>query len=236
MKRLVVTGLPCPPEPWEAFFGKHKGQRILPLLEVLENTDASDLKTMSRYVADQITAFEPASIVCHDFGVPLTLLALLYLQRKGKSPDVKITLFNGAFRRLDIFKSPIPFRIQLMTLSRAIKEVESCGGHVDLRLKEYLPRIRAMNRLVIAYSLADKMLSKLGLDEFMGYGGKPLIRSPIQIIASTDDPYIPFESIEQLRLDFSPQRMVKVQYGHFPYSVPRDKIVPLIEEFEGHSA
>ncbi len=201
-------------------------------MEVLEHTDSADLKGMSRYVAAQIEAFEPESIVCHDYGVPLTLLALLHLQRKGKSPSAKITLFNGAFRRLDIFKSPMPFRIQLMTLNKAVREVESRGGSVDLRLKKYLPRIRAINRLIIAYSLADKMLSKLGLDEFMGYGGKPLIRSPIQIIASTDDPYIPFESIEQLRKDFSPQRVVKVKYGHFPYSASKKTILPLVEEFE----
>jgi len=232
MRRLIITGLPCPPEPWEDFFGKHKGQRVLPLLEVLEHTDSADLKGMSRYVASQIESFEPDSIVCHDYGVPLTLLALLHLQRKGRSPAAKITLFNGAFRRLDIFRSPIPFRIQLMTPTKAIREVESHGGHVDLRLKKYLPRIRAINRLIIAYSLADKMLSKLGLDEFMGYGGKPLIRSPMQIIASTDDPYIPYDSIEQLRRDFSPQRFVKVKYGHFPYSVSSKTIVPLIEEFE----
>lgn len=233
MKRLIITGLPCPPGVWESFMGKHKGQRVLPLLEVFEHTDSADLRVMSRYISDVIGDFRPGSIVCHDFGVPLAMLALLRLKRHRKIPSgLRVTLFNGAFRKMDIFHANHVFRIQWMSYRKAISEVEKNGGEVDLRLKQYLPRVRAMYRLIILYSLIEKAQSILGLDDFVGHGDKPLLRVPVQTIFSPNDPYISKESLDQLRKDFPPQRRFEIPYGHFPYSISPKEVLPLIEEFE----
>lgn len=232
MKRLIITGLPCPPQAWEKLFGHPKGQRIIPMVEVFENTDSPDLREMSRYVAQEIERFKPTSIVAHDLGVPLALLSLIRLQRRGRAPQVKLTLFNGAFRKIDVLKAPHPFRVQWMSMRRAIREVESQGGTVDLRLKPYMSRIRAMYRLIILYSLAEKVQSILGLENIVNFSGRSLTRIPVQVIGSPNDPYIPFTSVEQLRKDFGAKRFVEVNYGHFPYSVAKNRIAPLVEEFE----
>jgi pimeloyl-ACP methyl ester carboxylesterase len=232
MRRLIVTGLPCPPEVWENFMGHRTEQRILPLLEVLDNTDSSDLRVMSRYVSDVIESFGPQSIVCHDFGVPLTLLALLRLKKKGRLPNIKLTLFNGAFRKVDVFQANHAFRAQWMTYRKAVKEIESAGGEVDQRLKRHFPRIRAMYRRIILYSLTEKLQALLGLGDFAGHGEKPLLKTQTQMILSPNDPYIPAESLEQLRRDFPPERRIEIPYGHFPYSIESKSVLPLIEDFE----
>jgi len=231
MKRLVVTGLPCPPETWEKFLGKHRGQRILPIFEIFENCDSSDPRQMANYVADVIDSFRPDSIVAHDLGVPLTIMALLRISKR-RPIDTKVTLFNGALRRVDLFKANLPFRVQFMSRKRAIQEVEGAGGAVDLRLKKYLPRIRALYRYVILYGLTESITHTLGLDELIGNANKFPLKLPIQMIVSPNDPYIPYRSIKQLRDDCFAKRVVEVDYGHFPYSLPRDQILPFIESFE----
>jgi pimeloyl-ACP methyl ester carboxylesterase len=232
MKRLIITGLPCPPDAWEKFLGKRRGQKILPLIDVFEHTDSADLRVMSRYVSDVISEYRPSSIVCHDLGVPLTMLGLLRLKRDSKMPSTRITFFNGAFRKMNIFQANHVFRIQWMSYRKGVSEIENNGGEVDLRLKKYLPRLRAMYRLIILYSLVEKVQSVLGLDDFVGHGNKPLLRVPVQTIFSPNDPYIPKESLDQLRKDFPPQRRFEIPYGHFPYSIPSKEVLPLIEEFE----
>lgn len=232
MKRLVITGLPCPPETWEAFLGKHKNQRIMPIYEVFENSSSADLREMAKYVATRIEKEKPESILCHDLGVPLTLLALMRLSKRGRLPNVKVTLFNGAFRKVDPFKANHPFRIQFMTRARAVKEVESRGGRVDLRLKKHLARIRSMYRLIILFGVAEKLTAALGLDELIGAPERLPLRVPMQMIVSTNDPYIPYASLEQLRKDCAVKRFFELEYGHFPYTLPAKRILPLIEEFE----
>jgi|GEM_PF-1604464 len=232
MKRLVVTGLPCPPETWEKFLGSRKNQRILPLVEVFENTQSSDLREMSRYVTSQIESFAPESIICHDLGVPLTLMALFRLNRKGVGRGMKITVFNGAFRKVDVFKANHPFRIQYMSYERAVKEVLSAGGHIDKRLKNHLPKIRAMYRLIILYSLTEKLADLFKVENVIGFNFRTPLKTSVQIIASRNDPYIPYEAIDQLRRDFAVKRFYEIDYGHFPYTLSREKFVPLIDEFE----
>ncbi len=231
MRRLVVTGLPCPPEAWEKFLGKQKGQKILSLFEIFENCDSSDPRQMAKYVAEVIEKYKPDSILCHNLGVPLTIMALLRLSKKHPV-ETRLTLFNGAFRRMDLLKAKHPFRIQLMTLRRAIREVEGKGGTVDLRLQKYMPRIRALYRYIILYGVSEKIAYSLGLDELIGTPNKFPLKVPIQMIVSPNDPYIPYGSIQQLRDDCSAKRYIEMEYGHFPYSLPREKIIPLIEEFE----
>lgn len=236
MKRLVITGLPCPPEAWEGFLGKHPGQRILPIREVFDHTGSCDPREMSRYVTREIESFQPDSLIAHDMGVPFTVLSLLRLNKRGKCLNTRITLFNGAFRRLNVLKANHPFRLQVMSLKRATREVESRGGEVDRELHKYMPRIRAMYRLVILYGLGEMVGYRLGLDQLVGFGGRSNLKAPIQIIASRRDPYIPFEAIEQLARDVSAVRLVEREYGHFPYSVDPGEILPLIEEFEAGRA
>lgn len=232
MKRLVITGVPCSAEAWEAFLGPQKNQRILPFREVLEHCDSSDPRELSRYVTQQIETFRPQSIVAHDMGVPLTVLSLLRLNKKGKCLDTRVTFFNGSFRRVNLLKANHPFRIQLMSQKKAIREVESRGGIVDLELAKHMGRIRAMYRLIMLYRLGESLGSWLGLDELVGFADRSHLKSPIQIIASRNDPYIPFDAIERLARDVSAVRFVERAYGHFPYTADARAILPLIESFE----
>lgn len=232
MKRLVITGLPCPVEAWESFLGARKDQRILPFREVLEHCDSSDPRELSRYVTQQIEMFRPQSIVAHDMGVPLTVLSLLRLNKRGKCLDTRVTFFNGSFRGVNLLKANHPFRIQVMTRKKAIREVESRGGKVDLGLAPHLGRIRAMYRLIMLYRLGESLGSWLGLDELVGFADRSKLKAPIQIIASPNDPYIPFDAVEGLARDVSAVRVVERAYGHFPYTADPRTILPLIESFE----
>ena len=232
MRRLIVTGLACPPDPWLALFGE-KDVRVITLHEVMEHTASADPRQMSRYVTEQIESYRPESLIAHDLGVPMTLLSLLRLNRRGLALDTKVTLFNGAFHKFDVFKANHAFRIQLMTTRRCIREIEAQDGQVDLRLKKHLPRIRAMYRLIILFGVAEKVSHTFGLEDFITLRGKFSVKSPLQIIASRNDPYIPLEALEQLRRDFRPRRFLAFDYGHYPYSTSQpNRLRRLLEEFE----
>jgi hypothetical protein len=231
-RRLIITGLPCPPEVWEDFFGPHPSQKVLSLADVLENSTSSDLRVISRYVTEEIEKFRPDSIVSHGFGVPMTLMSLLRLNRRGTLLDTKVTLFNGAFRKIDIFKSHQPLRAQYLTYKQAVREVQDQKGAVDQRLRPHLARIRAIYRRVILVSIMEKISLAIGVEELLNRGKLLPVKNPIQIITSPTDPYLSADDIEQLKRDFPAKRIVEVDYGHFPYSVNRSKILPLVEEFE----
>lgn len=232
MKRLVITGLPCPPEAWESFLGKRADQRILSAFEIFENTSSSDPRELAHYVQEQIELEAPASIVCHDLGVPLTIMSLLRLRRQGKKMNTRLTLFNGAFRKIDILKAPHPIRIQFTPIQRLVHELQSHGGVIDPRLKKHVSRMRAMFRFVMLFGITEKVSSFLGLDEFFGLPSRFPLRIPIQMIVSPNDPYIPWEAIEQLKIDCSAQRFYSIEYGHFPYTIASVPIVKHIQEFE----
>jgi pimeloyl-ACP methyl ester carboxylesterase len=232
LKRLIVSGLPCPAATWEKFLGKRKNQRIISFREVLEHSRSADPRELAVYIAHELEKERPQSILCHDIGVPLTLMALLRLRRRGSHWPTRVTVFNGAFRQVSLFKANHPLRAQVMTQKQLIREVEKYGGEVDRSLSEYLPRIRAIYRYVILYRLSEKLTSFLGLDDFAGFPSKSRFPVPVQIIASRNDPFLPFESIEQLRRDLRTADWVEVDYGHFPYSVDPDRIVPHLEAFE----
>lgn len=230
-KRLVIAGLPCPPGAWEELLGPAPGQRIITMHEILAHTSGADPREMARYVTEQLEAEKPDSIVCHGMGVPLCLTALLRLKRRGISWDTRLTVFNGASRNVSLWRAKQPLRMQWTSTRRIIREVEAYGGAVDGRLRPFIPRIRAMYRMLILYRLADKMAARLGWDA-MGRFPKGGLRLPVQIIASKNDPYLPFEAMEQLRHDLEPERFVEMDYGHFPYSLPGDQVRPLIQGFE----
>lgn len=230
-KRLVITGLPCPAEAWSRFLGPDSDQRIIPIREVFENTTTSDPREMSRYVTEQILREKPSSILCHDMGVPLTLMSLLRLKRRGKLHPMRLTIFNGAFRKVPLSRARQPLRIQFIPLHRVIRDVENQGGQVDWDLKPYMPRIRAMYRSAIRYRMIEKLTSALGLEDIAGFSPKNRLGIPIQIIASPNDPYLPFDSIDQLRRDISSERFIEVEYGHFPYSIDPKRILQHLTDF-----
>ena len=232
MRRLIITGLPCPKEAWEDFFGPSENHTFLPIREVFENCDSPDPREMSRYVTSRIRELKPESLICHDMGVPLTLMSLLRLNKKGESLNTVVTLFNGAFRRVNLLKANHPFRIQFMRSQRAISEVVARGGQVDDGLRPYLSRIRAMYRLIILYGLAEKLSSVAGLNDFAGFSERNYLSCPIQLIASANDPYIPFDSVLQLRDDVRASSFHETSYGHFPYNGDRREIMSSIERFE----
>jgi pimeloyl-ACP methyl ester carboxylesterase len=199
--------------------------------EILDHTATSDLKDLAEYVAQAIEKYRPTSIVCHDMGVPLTLLALLRLKKKGKLPPARLTIFNGAFRHVSLLKARQPLRLQYTPVRKIVREVQENGGSVDLDLMRHVPRIRSFFRKLILHRLADKVTSAIGMD-YLGKFPRSGLGLPTQIIASPNDPYLPYEAVEQLRHDLSPEKFWEVEYGHFPYSVPAKKIRPLIENFE----
>lgn len=236
LRRLVVTGLPCPESRWETFLGEHPSQKILSFYQVLSDTHSCDLRDLSERVATELTVHCPDSLICHGFGVPLSLIALLRLHRRGVRLRPRVTLFNGALRKVDVFKATHPLRAQFLSKTRAIAEIEALGGAIDPRLAQHIPRIRAIYRMIIGYSLGEKFRSMLGLEDLFAFNftATPL-QIPMQMIVSPNDPYIPFAAIDQVRRDFSVGRFIEVKYGHFPYSVAREKILPLIEAFEQSS-
>lgn len=232
MKRLVITGLACPPQPWKDWLGDRPGQQFVPIREVFTHTSSCDPREMSRYITRRIEEYDPDSILCHDMGVPLTLLSLLRLNRKGICRNARVTLFNGAFRKINLLKATHPFRVQFMTDKKAIQILENQGGIVDRELVPHLPKIRAMYRLIILYGMTERVGSLVGLDGLVGFGDRSSLTTPIQIIASRNDPFIPFDSILQLKSDLNPKCFTELDYGHFPYTVDPGKVLPLIDDFE----
>ncbi len=233
MKRLVVSGLPCPTQAWERFLPGGVTQRIVTVREVFERSpQSSDLRALSRYVSDVILQEKPDSIVCHDLGVPLTLIGLWRLQKKGYRLAPRVTAFNGAFRGFNVFKAGHMLRVQLAPLNRLMAEVRSRGGEVDDGLKPLLPRIRAMFRYVALFRMTEQFSGWMGLDEYVGLKKDFRLLAPIQVIASRNDPYIPIEAVRRLGRDFHAERIVETEYGHFPYSGDREKLVDILLEFE----
>ncbi len=234
-KRLVITGLPCPPETWEEFLGPDTEQRVISMREILDHTQGSDPRELSRYVTEQIALEKPSSIVCHGMGVPLTLLALMRLKRSGLPVDTRLTVFNGGFRNVSLSRARHPFRMQFKPLRSVLKEVERNGGAVDPELLPYASRIRALFRNLILHRLAEKMTSVVGLDFLEAFPKRVGLKMPVQIIASPNDPYLPAESMQRLREDLQPERYVEIEYGHFPYSLHTHRIAGLVQSFEARA-
>ncbi len=117
-----------------------------------------------------------------------------------------------------------------------IREVHRKGGVVDEGLRPYLKQIKAMYRLIVLYRIAETVSYLCRIEDLVRPGIKTRLKAPLQIIASPDDPYMPIESVRQLERDFGAERYVEINYGHFPYSIPPEKILPFIERFETAAA
>ena len=234
MKRLVVTGIPCSPKIWESFLGKRKDQHILPIYEVLNQSKSADPRELSQTVAKAILEHQPESLIAHGFGVPFTILALNRLARRGELPKkMRLTFFNGAFRSFDVFHARHPLRFQFSPLMRLLREARKQGAVVDMRLRPFVPQIRSLYRQVTLFSFTEKVGKLLGLSSLIQPPVKFAWHFPTQIIASGNDPYIPMTSIEQLKQDLRAERLIQVDYHHFPYTLPAKDILPHIESFEG---
>lgn len=236
MKRLVVTGIPCTTQAWENFLGTQENQRILSGYEILENSRSSDPQVMAEYVADLIESFGAESIVCHGMGVPLTLLALLRLSKQGKGSDIRVTIFNGTFRTSDVVRSRYSWRLQFSTLKQAARLAERSGGSIDWRLGKHISNIRKMYRRMLVRGLVEQTGEWLGLSEVLGTDQRFPLKAPVQLIYSTNDPFLNVKRLRTIEGYLATKRSVDLDYGHFPYTAPREQVLPLIEEFENEAA
>ncbi|RYZ81315.1 MAG: hypothetical protein EOP04_24235 [Proteobacteria bacterium] len=230
MTRLVVSGFACPPESWNIFLGE--GTQTLCFYDVLKATESSDIKEWSRFLNKEIDRIQPESIVCHDYGGIICLLALWSRQKKKKAQPKVLTILNTAFKDFDVFKNTHPFAVQLMTWPKLIKGVEEAGGHVDPRLEPYFPTIKATYRRVIALSALQKPFRFLTNH----YKLDIKLDTHIQMLASTNDPFIDLNNMEKIRSDFHAEKFMALKYGHFPYSSEkketiRDHIFQFEKEF-----
>ena len=225
--RLIISGFACPKDPWEEFLGD-KRHRVITFAEVLKNTPETNFLKSVNYVKEQIKATMPNSIVCHDFGTFLTLMALLKLKKEKFPLEGKLTVFNGAFRGFDVTKATHPFKIQLMNYSKLKHVVEKGGACVDPSYEELLPRVKGIYRQIILMSLLNKFkglfTSQKDLNIDLGLD--------VQIIASKDDPFVPFSCMDLMKRDFKNRRFITHNYGHFPYITGKQQLRELVHEFE----
>jgi len=103
---------------------------------------------------------------------------------------------------------------QLIYIHSFQKEVLGQGGEVDPRFKEKFSKIKYLYRQVIAGSLLSLMATP--------FKKKPTktidLGSAVLILASKNDPYIPFYCMQNIENDFSNTSLKRIDYGHFPYS------------------
>jgi hypothetical protein len=237
MKRLVIAGLPCPADAWLDFLDEDTSDsdttRVISMGEVFAKTESSDPRELASYVQDEIAQFRPDSIVCHGIGVPLTLLGMWRLRRhEGAKYNPCITIFNGAFRKVSLLQAREPLWIQLLPAGRLAKHAEMAGGKVDLHLKQQMYKIRALYRTIILHRATEKISQVLGLDSFARIPRGERYRLDVQVIASSNDPFLPLDSMEKLASDLKAKRFVVTEYGHFPYSGDEATILPAIHSFE----
>lgn len=233
MKRLIITGYPCSKQCWLDLFDDSNTTVGVPLSESLKKSNSADIKNVAKYIAGRIIDERPQSIICHDFGVPLTLLALLRISRQDPLSNTCLTLFNGAFRGFDVLKNRHPFALQFSSWKSVQSAALRSGAVVDPSLNVLHPQVKTLYRQVILQSLSEKLVpSRLR---------QPLVRSleiPIQLISSSNDPYIARSAIERLIKDFKVTNEIELPYGHFPYSVrgsERDRLKKAVFDFESKS-
>ncbi len=217
MKRLIIGGLPCPREAWEKLFPPREGieQLILPFYEVVAQvSDSCRFYDLVTPVKKAIEQFKPDIIVLHDLGVTLGILSILKIRKIDKSFRPWVVIFNGAFRGFNIFKAMHPFRIQFMPYESFQKEVDINHGEVDARFKEKYSNIKSLYRQIIAASIFSLITSPFKKQRQYQIE----IGSSVLILASRNDPYIPFQCLKNIEQDFSNAKLKTIDYGHFPYS------------------
>lgn len=227
-KRLIVSGFPCSEKAWLNFFKGDAENITVTFFDYIQNLKKADFKLMAKHVASIIEKNNPDYIVCHDFGVVVTLLALLRLKRKNVTLKSKLTIFNGALRGFDVFYATHPFKIQIFNWQQVVNLATRGGAsHVDTRLASYLPMIKSLYFKVIFFSLLEKVKNIFSTQQFNFDLG-----IDAQIIASENDPFIPFCAMEFIAQDFSIKNFNIENYGHFPYTGNKENILNLVHSFE----
>jgi len=231
MKRLIIAGFPCPKDAWEKLFPSIEGieQMILPFYDVISQTDnAYYFFDLVDPVKKAIESYKPDLIVMHDFGVILGILAILKIKKINNEFNPKVVIFNGAFRGFNVLKATHPIRIQFMSYDSFQKEVLEQGGEVDPRFKEKFSTVKHVYRQVIVGSLLSLMSSI--------FKKKPTkkidLGSEVLILASKNDPYIPFCCLQNIENDFNNTSLKRIDYGHFPYSGNIEEIKKQLLDFQ----
>lgn len=237
MKRLVISGLPCPAEAWQGFLNSQDSEqiesRVISMGEVFAHTDSHDPRDLANYTHDEIARVRPQSILCHGIGVPLALLSLWRLRKKeGADYQPRLTIFNGAFHNVSLLKARQPLWIQCLPAKSLIKTAELAGGRVDTRLVADIHKIRALYRAIILHRATEKIASLLGLEHMGRVPQGERFRLDVQVIASTNDPFLPVTTMKELAHDLRAREYVEMEYGHFPYSGSATTILGHVREFE----
>lgn len=228
MKRLIISGIACPKSKWQNLFTNCDQEEAFDVYDVFSKTKSNDIRELAKICAEKIFDFQPESLICHDLGVPMTLIALMRLKKKNQLPDCKLTIFNGALRNFNVFKATHPIRIQFKTRNQIIKEIHNSGGEIGSDFDIVLPRFRKFYRKAILFSFLELFTRLFGQM-------KPLkidLGIPIQMIQSANDPYIPQAALRQIEIDFDIQKIHKINYGHFPYSGNMNEINSYLSSFE----
>ncbi|TAK71557.1 MAG: hypothetical protein EPO11_11115 [Gammaproteobacteria bacterium] len=230
MKRLIISGFPCPQAAWADFLPAEDGteQEIISFYDVISKAYGKrnffDLVT---HIADILITYKPGLIIMHDIGVTLGLLSLIRVKKTQKDFLPRIVAFNGAFRGFNVFKNTHPLRIQLMSYQAFEKEVLLNGGEVDVRFKDIFADIKHLYRQIAIFSLSSmlrNLFKKKNRDKIQ-------IGEAILVLASKDDPYIPVECLRNIELTFTNTTLKIFNYGHFPYSNNNKEMQQEIKNF-----
>jgi len=230
MKTLVITGFACSEQKWHDFLSSIEDRKILSFRSQLEGADNSkDLRSLGRYVASQIEITKPKLILAHDFGVPTLVMGLLRVRRKNPSYLPKVVLFNSALRGLNLFLTTHPLRIQAMGWDKILQLIMKSGGDCDSELAKFLPSIKAIYRQVVLNALLDcgkSLLKKEPKPQGLTLG------TSVLIFRSDTDPYFPGGTVQKMADDIASSHIVRMDYGHFPYSRPFSEYQKQIEIWE----
>lgn len=237
MKRLIISGIPCLPEAWQALFPNDANNetKIISFIELFSEKYYKNrlLSDLIPALIDIILEFKPDQIVMHDMGVTIGILALIKARASSIFLINEIVIFNGAFTGFDVSKSNHPIRIQSMSYEEFANEIKKHGGKVDPLYKEHFTAIQVLYKQIAEKSKAKMAGSKTNHSSFstMKTGNKIDLGSPVLILASPNDPYIHFDCLEELKLTLANSHLKIINYGHFPYSGDINSILSEIDSF-----
>jgi hypothetical protein len=217
MKAIAVTGFACPAQKWKEFLRPLGNVPVTSFRELLENAEnPRDLRSLGRYVGTQIDLLKPELLIAHDFGVPILIMGLMRVRRKNPDYRPRVLLFNSALRGLNLLKTTHPMRIQIKNWKQITALVEEGGGDCDPGLEKFLPQIKAIYRQVIAKALLDQAQSLMGKTR----AAQLDLGKSVLVFRSNTDPYFSGETVQKMADDIAGSQVVKLDYGHFPYSLP----------------
>ena len=233
MKRLIIGGIPCPKTAWSKLFPDEDGveQKIIPFFDIFsKHYQKRNFNDLVYAIQTIIQEYKPDMIILHDLGVTLGLLALMKIMRNNDNTDFKpsIIIFNGAFRGFNILKASHPLKIQWMHYKSFKEQVEANGGQVDSRFESIYSDLQHLYRQ-LSIGSAMSLVSNFFKTR------KPTkidIKCPILILASPNDPYIPFNCLKLIERDFSNSVLKINHYQHFPYSGNVSAIREDISDFQ----